>query len=437
MREKLTLQRISRATCPASKSQTFIFDTESPRLATRITKAGAKSFIFESKLDGKTIRRTIGPCHAWKLDDARAEANRLLTLVNQGIDPRELDREEKAKKAAHKAKAERAMKDAERDKKYTLQALCEAYGDHLKAQGKEKSAAAVRSTFKCHVLEPFPELAASPARDITAHQIAELVRVVVEKGKDRTAGVLRSCLSAAYNCGRRAPFDAKLPSSFIRFNIESNPVDPVATIPIKARNRNLNKEELKEYLTALGDELIDQALKLALYLGGQRMAQLLRAEVQHYDAEAKTLLLFDPKGKRKEPRAHLLPLAPVANKIVNRLVKRAKKNGSTYLFGSRDSVVHWSTPGKRVQEIADQLGNEPFDLRDMRRTAETMLVSLGISRDIRAQLLSHGISGVQAVHYDRYSYIEEKRAALRKWERHLETIRTGEKTKIVKLAAGR
>lgn len=70
---------------------------------------------------------------------------------------------------------------------------------------------------------------------------------------------------------------------------------------------------------------------------------------------------------------------------------------------------------------------EPFDLRDIRRTCETMLAGMGISRDTRAHLLSHGLSGVQAAHYDRHSYFDEKRAALLAWEARLEEIATGEK----------
>lgn len=64
----------------------------------------------------------------------------------------------------------------------------------------------------------------------------------------------------------------------------------------------------------------------------------------------------------------------------------------------------------------------PFQLRDVRRTCETMLAELGVSRDVRAQLLSHGISGVQAQHYDRYAYMTEKSAALASWEGHLKSI---------------
>ena len=436
MRERLTIQRINRATCPAGKSQCFLFDTESPRLAVRITASGKKTFIFETKLNRQTIRWTIGATTAWIIEDARAEANRLQGMIDRGIDPREQERDQEAQKTAARAAEEKARQDAEHNKKYTLAALCDAYAEHLKAQGKVKSAAAVLSAVKCHVQDPYPAIAATPAREVTPRQIAEMVRTVIEKGKERTAGVLRSCLSAAYNCGRRAPFDAKLPAAFIKFEIETNPVDPVATIATKARKRTLNPDELKGYLTHLTeDNLIDLALKLALYAGGQRMAQLLRAEVKNYDVEAKTLLLFDPKGKRKEPRAHLLPLAPIAAGIVAELVERANREKSLLLFCSRGSVVHWATPGKRVQEIAGQLGGEPFDLRDIRRTAETMLAAKGISREIRAQLLSHGISGVQATHYDMHTYIAEKRDALQRWERHLELIRTGtgKKAELIKL----
>lgn len=436
-RVKLTPERIAKATCLAGKQQAFMWDTESPRLAVRTTAKGAKSFIFEGKLDRATIRRTIGDIRVWNLDDARKEANRLQALIDQGIDPRELDRdlrEQKATEKAAKAAAEKAAADRQR---YTLKALLNEYVKHLEAQEKDRSAAAAASAFKCHVFEPHPEISSYPADEITALQIADMVRQVSELGKKRTAGILRSYLAAAYNAAKKAPFHADLPSALIPFNIENNPVEPVGTIPVKAGNRHLSVDELKKYLSTLGDDLTDMALKLAIYSGGQRMAQLLRAKVQDYDSESKALRLMDGKGKRKDPRPHILPLGPVAAGIADELMKAAEKADSVFLFASRGSVVHMSTPGKRVKELSDKMAGEPFDLRDIRRTCETMLAGLGISRDIRAQLLSHGITGVQAAHYDRHGYLEEKRAALLKWERCLTNILTGEAAgKVVKLREG-
>jgi hypothetical protein len=66
---------------------------------------------------------------------------------------------------------------------------------------------------------------------------------------------------------------------------------------------------------------------------------------------------------------------------------------------------------------------------------ETQLASLGVNLETRAQLLSHGRSGVQAKHYDRHTYIAEKRRALNKWARHLTRVVGGQPAKPSGLAA--
>jgi hypothetical protein len=50
------------------------------------------------------------------------------------------------------------------------------------------------------------------------------------------------------------------------------------------------------------------------------------------------------------------------------------------------------------------------------------MAALKISRDVRAQLQSHGLGGVQARHYDRHSYFAEKKQALQKWAKHLKML---------------
>jgi len=49
------------------------------------------------------------------------------------------------------------------------------------------------------------------------------------------------------------------------------------------------------------------------------------------------------------------------------------------------------------------------------------MASIGIAKDTRAQIQSHGLGGVQARHYDRYDYLAEKTAALDAWARWLTT----------------
>lgn len=417
----------------------------------RRTDSGAVLAYFRYTLsDGKRDTLPIGQYDergrdGMTLAAAREKAGALAKLYQSGVrDIRaHLLAEEEARQAgkrAIEAAKEVARREAEIRQQYTLRALCEAYVAHLARIGKGKSGDSARSVFSCHVFSN-SEVSALPARDVTAHHVAALVRKVREAGKTRTAGVLRSYLSAAFNCAKRAPFDSAIPADLIPFAIDHNPADAIPTIPVNRGDRTLTTDELRTYLKELGDDLPDLALRLALLAGGQRMAQLLRAKVSDYDPDTATLRLWDGKGKRIAAREHLLPLAPkgaaLAIGLVNRARKREEERAEAagkepdftglWLFSTHGRVkMTETTPGNRAKEICAALKCEAFDLRDIRRTVETMLAGMGISRDTRAQLLSHGLSGVQNAHYDRHSYVDEKRAALVAWESRLAEIEHAE-----------
>lgn len=414
--------------------EAWLRDSES-RLTVWCRPPGGKWYIFASHINGRAVRIRLGNVDDVDLHDARREAQQYQSWIAEGKDPREVRKQQKAAaEAAESAKAaaaEAARQEREIRQRYTLQALCDAYVAHQEAQGKVRARDA-RSAFKCHVIEARPDLAQLPAREITPKQVAEMVRKVREAGKEHMAGILRSYLSAAYTLAKRAPLNASAPSSLIPFAIEHNPVDGIDPIKVAAGNRTLTAVELRAYLATLGDSLPDQALSLAILAGGQRMEQLLRARVSDYDPETATLRLWDGKGKRTAPREHLLPLAPRGAALVARLMERASEKQSPLLFVAREGVqMVATTPGNRCGEISASMGGEPFNLRDVRRTVETMLAALGISQGTRAQLMSHGLSGVQAVHYDRHSYTNEKRTALVAWEARLAEIEIGERASNV------
>jgi integrase len=102
---ELTAALIERLCCPDGKAQAFLRDTKAPALRVRVTAKGAKSFVFEAKLNRKTLRRTIGDVRAWSIEAARGEANRLRVMVDSGKDPRELERQQEAERTAHMAAA--------------------------------------------------------------------------------------------------------------------------------------------------------------------------------------------------------------------------------------------------------------------------------------------------------------------------------------------
>ncbi len=101
-RVALTAGAIERLTCPPDKQQVFMRDSEAPGLRVRVTAAGAKSYVYEAKLNRQTIRRTIGDVKLWSIEQARTEARRLAVLLDTGQDPRELEREALAAKEAQR-----------------------------------------------------------------------------------------------------------------------------------------------------------------------------------------------------------------------------------------------------------------------------------------------------------------------------------------------
>lgn len=120
-RFKFTRASIDGAVCPAGRAQAFFRDTEQPALMLRVTASGAKAFVFEQRLAGKTVRVTIGPAtmqiRAPKDRNGKplsagadAEAARLAGMVAQGIDPRVDKADRVATQAAQReaARMERA-----------------------------------------------------------------------------------------------------------------------------------------------------------------------------------------------------------------------------------------------------------------------------------------------------------------------------------------
>jgi len=62
------------------------------------------------------------------------------------------------------------------------------------------------------------------------------------------------------------------------------------------------------------------------------------------------------------------------------------------------------------------------------------MAALGVSTDVRAQIQSHGLGGIQARHYDRHDYMQEKRAALALW---VARLTAKEPAKVVPIKRGR
>jgi len=445
--KKLTQEFVNAVPPPADKSEggsRWYSDGEADKglgqLLLRVGRAGTKRWYFRYPLgDGRRRGVPIGPADgkagltlaaARKVRDdlrnARRHGDRDVgaTLKAQAI-------AEKAKKVAEKLAAEK-----------TLQSLLDLYGAHLTAQGKS-SAKDAKNIMRLHLSEAHPAIARKPAATITPQEITSAMRRLVEAGKDRTAGKLRSCIAAAYTMALHAETDAHAPAAMRGFALTGNPALATKAIPIGVRERNLSETELRAVLPAIGalpDSVHKDALMVALLLGGQRPTQLLRLRVDEVDLQAGSILLRDPKGKRSTPRLHALPLSGEALRIVKRLHKRSLDLGAPWIFTATGThqlgieEVSKSIAGISEKLLSAKTIDSAFTLGDMRRTCETQLAALGVSKDVRAQLLSHGLSGVQQRHYDKHEYMPEKKKALVAWTKKMTALM---KAKPQKVAAKR
>ena len=147
--------------------------------------------------------------------------------------------------------------------------------------------------------------------------------------------------------------------------------------------------------------------------GGQRIEQLVNLRTENVTAAS--IMLFDGKGRPgKPPRPHTVPLVPTAAAAL----LECQPQG-TYAISTDKGATHLSAITLSAWAVAATT-LPAFQAKRIRSGVETLLASARISSDIRGRLQSHGISGVQARHYDGHDYIEEKRQALETLHRLLD-----------------
>lgn len=397
------------------------------RLIVRVQPSGLKECFYRYRVNGLDRTVALGRYDALgrngkTLAEIRATAKKYRRLQSETGDVKE------------HLRAERRRREVEA-RQGSFKQLLDAYVESLRAAGKP-SATQAKGAFRRYVLHPFPSLGTAKASEIEPADIQRVLARMVKAGITRQVNVLRAYLHAAFAFGGKADHDPRtVAHEGVLFALKANPVTLVPRIAAyeKVGDRTLTVDELREFWTDLEKLPRVQrcSLRFNLALGGQRVTQLLRVDWPAFDFEANTVLLRDTKG-RGGARDHLVPLTAFALeqlKPLRELNGKPDDEGKTpppfAADGKRGMVLE--TLSVAVREVSGTLKKKhkipTFQLRDLRRTCETMLAEIGVSREIRAHLLSHGRSaGVQEKHYDRYSYLPEKRAALERWAERLKQI---------------
>lgn len=364
--------------------------------------------------------------------DRASELSKISRSVSRNLHDHfaELRRQEEEAKRIEEEQARIAEEHA---RSCTLRQLVDMYVQYLHKNRSAKWANNVEGLVRIHLYETFPALLNRRASTVTSDDFVEVIGSAVRDAGGTTAIHLRACLHAAFNMALRAKTNPLIPAELRAFGIASNPISAISAMAElkKVGERNLSRAELGCFLRRLAakPQVKSDVLLACLYLGGQRPTQLLRITTNHVDLASARVTIWDPKGKRTAPREHLLPMTDPALEIFRRRMSAAKPGGPVFSY-SGDKATTTGLASHYVGEISELMleageCTERFTLKDVRRTCETILASMGVPKHVRGHIQSHGLSGVQDRTYDKYDYAVEKREALERFGQLLLKLASG------------
>lgn len=385
----LTAGSIERLACPDGKQQAFLRDSEVPGLRVRVTAAGAKSFVFEAKLQRQTIRRTIGDVRTWSIEQARTEARRLAVVLDNGQDPREIERQQQAERQA--AAAVQAVTVGEVWAAY-LQARRPLWGErhyneHLlmvKDGGLPTNRTATGVTSP-GILRPLMDMA---LRELTAPEI-EAWAMRESAHRPAAARLAWRCLKAFLSWCEEQP-------QFAPVLQQNNPAKIKRTREAlgksSAKQDALLREQLPAWFGAVRQlpNPVMAAYLQTLLLTGARAGEVLGLRWDDLNSQWRGLTIRD-----KVEGTRVIPLTPYVHHLIAALPRR---NG--FVFSSATSASGTLViPRNPHHEACKVAGIDGLTIHGLRRSFKSLTEWLEIPAGVVAQIMGHKPSATAEKHY--------------------------------------
>ena len=399
------------------------FDVLLPGFALRVagptkrTSEVRKTWVLFYRHEGVQKRLTLPkPYPKLALADARRQAAAALELVSRGIDPGAAPVEEPVIGAPPKP---------------TFGEVAESYltGGIKGRKGRPPAARYVEETrrnIENHALPTWRErpLDAITRRDVIA--LLDRVATVADgqaapvgrrKGGPIAANRVLAALRSTFNWAIR------------RDLVQANPcalVEPPGQET--ERERTLSPGEIVAVWRALDAAGYPFGNYLqVLLLTGQRRTEV--AGMRWDEIDMATLDWAIPGNRTKSKREHVVPLSLQVMEILGRLPRKSvvvagKTRPSPFVFTTDGThpISGFSKAKKAldlsVADVCKRSGSDPIPpwrLHDLRRTCGTGMGRLRVGSFIIGRVLNHAAKGVTDRVYDKWEYLEEKRAALRAW----------------------
>lgn len=424
-RERLTDKYVSKLTAPPGK-RVEIADTIVREMRIRVSDKGAKNWSLlyrvagagENQTRGPMKRMTLGPYPLVTLEQAREKARDALDTADRGIDPSAKREEEVAQR---KTRAFEVVLDR-------FVELHVKQNTHDGRVAKERAATLeAERAGKIVAKGPKSKLGRAPAQrliedfalpiwrgrlieTITRAEAHDLLDDVVGKRGEPIARELRKHLAKLFNWAAD------------RGHIPANPLAGMRRpeLGYVARERVLSMDEMHRVWDAAGQMgyPFGNMIRL-LILTGQRRSEIAELERDWIETDHRAVAI--PAARYKTRRTHLFPLPTPAWTIVEALPRWNDGNCMFSTTSGNRPVSGFSKAKLRLDEIIAERGAKDgfaplpsWTIHDIRRSVSTHMARIGILQEHIERVLGHVIPGMAGV-YNKYSYLDEKRAALEKW----------------------
>ncbi|KVF49487.1 tyrosine-type recombinase/integrase [Burkholderia cenocepacia] len=425
-----TAGRVNGHSCPAGKSQAFLWDSGASGLGLRATAAGSLAYIFQGKLNGATVRVTIGSPKDWGIDAARDEARRLQRLIDAGKDPREEAAEQHKAREARKAEARRqdvtladawkAYIEARRSKwsdlHYRDHVALASVGGQPKKRGKG-------------LTEPGPLATLMPLRlsDLNAERVGDWLAEEAARRPARVRLAFNLLRIFATWCGSRTEYQGLIDPQAVATRLSKDALPKQA-----AKTDSIQREQLAAWFDAvrqLGNPVMEAYL-IGLLLTGARREELAELRWDDVDFRWRSLRL---KDKVETETGRVIPLTPYLAGVLAELkrindmppnirqMRSLEAKGETWqpsewVFSSKTSGDgRLAAPNNALHRVCGIAGIAPVTLHGLRRSFSSLAEWTEVPSGIKAQIMGHKPSAIAERHYN-----VRPLDLLRKWHDKLE-----------------
>ncbi len=400
-RVRLTAGRVDSFTCPPDKPQAFLWDTDTPTLALRATPTGRKTYVFESRLNGATIRINIGTLADWPIEKARTKAQGLKMLVDDGTDPRELARDRLAAAVERKA-ATAAKVEADKVAALTVGEVWTAYiaqrrpfwgelhyRDHID-KAKAGGLPSGRRGGGKQLTKPGPLAALMPLALKDLDQ-ATIERWAADEGKTRpsSARLAWRLLTVFLTwCAEQPEYAVLLPAK----NPAKTKKAREALGKAGTKSDVLQREQLAAWFAAvqqLQNPVISACLQMML-LTGARPGEVLALRWEDVNTQWKGISIRDKVEGTRE-----IPATPYMLHLLAALPRR-----NQWIFSSPTSATGCLTePNNPHTRACKAAGLEGLTLHGLRRSFKSLTEWLEVPVGVVAQIQGHKPSATAEKHY--------------------------------------